>query len=243
MGKPFVLLQTRPEDAAADNEYEAFMKFSGLTTDQLLRYRIHEGVMPQLKLSDYSGIFIGGGPYCASDPPQKKSHAQKACESVLNKLLDDVVKDDFPLLAACYIGVIIEHEGGLVSRLHPEVIGGYEMSLSTEGQRDRLLAGLPSKFIAFSGHKESCEVAPKDSIILASSTSCPVQLLRIKDNIYVCQFHPELDNSGLALRVQIYKNHGYFPPEAADELVKEAAAHDVSEPVKILSNFVKAYQT
>lgn len=240
--KPFVLLQTRPEDAAVDNEYESFMKFSGLTSDQLRRYRIHEGVMPRLKLDNYSGIFIGGGPYCVTDPPAKKSHAQKACESALNRLLDEVVKQDFPMLAACYIGIVIEHQGGLISRQYPEIIGGYEMSLSSDGQRDKLLMGMPKKFTAFSGHKESCEIAPKDSVVLASSAACPVQILRIKNNIYACQFHPELDNDGLALRVQIYKNHGYFPPEAADKLIADAAKHDVSQPVKILHNFVLAYQ-
>jgi len=219
------------------------MEFSGLTSDQLRRYRIHEGVMPSLKLDDYSGIFIGGGPYCVTDPPAKKSHAQKACESSLNRLLDEVIKRDFPLLAACYIGIVIEHQGGLVSRQYPEIIGGYEMSLSSEGRRDRLLAGLPEKFMAFSGHKESCEIAPKDSVVLASSAACPIQILRIKNNIYACQFHPELDNASLGLRVRIYKNHGYFPPHAADLLIDEAAVHNVTEPVKILRNFVLAYQT
>jgi len=241
--KPFVLLQTRPENMAADNEYEAFMKFSGLGPDQLLRHRIHNGELPKLELSKLSGIFVGGGPYCVSDPPQKKTLNQKSCEAAISELMDMVTEKNFPLLAACYMGVVIEHQGGLISRKYPEVIASYEMTLTADGQKDPLLVDLPSKFLAFSGHKESCEIIPKDAVLLASSKLCPIQMLRIKNNIYACQFHPELDNEGLALRVQIYKNHGYFPPEDADQLIAEAKKHEVSEPVKILHNFVKTYQT
>ena len=38
--KPFVLLATRPEDAAADGEYEAMLRFGGLSAEQLVRVRL-----------------------------------------------------------------------------------------------------------------------------------------------------------------------------------------------------------
>ena len=37
--KPFLLLGTRAEDAAADNEYDAFLAFSGLEEPALRRVR------------------------------------------------------------------------------------------------------------------------------------------------------------------------------------------------------------
>ncbi|MBX4196954.1 glutamine amidotransferase [Candidatus Saccharibacteria bacterium] len=240
--KPFFFFFSRPEDKAADNEYEAFMKFGDLNPEQLRQVRIHSGQLPKLNLSNYSGIFIGGGPYCVSDLPTKKSTEQKKCEAAINKIMDEVAGQDFPLLAACYIGVVIEHQGGVISRQYPEVIGGYKIELSQEGKQDKLLKDLPDGFVAFSGHKESCDKLPANSVVLAYSSTCPTQLLRIKNNIYACQFHPELDNIGLALRIQIYKNYGYFPPEDAGKLVKEAAQQAVIEPVKILRNFVKTYQ-
>jgi GMP synthase (glutamine-hydrolysing) len=239
--KPFVLLQTRPEAAAADNEYEAFRKFSGLDTKQLIRHRIHAGGLPELVLEDYSGIFIGGGPYCVTTDQSRKSPSQKACEADLRILMRQVLEADFPLLAACYSGIVVESAGGTLDREHPEIIGAYEIRLTAEGGRDPLLSGLSDSFLAFSGHKESVRLTPPESVVLVSADTCPVHMLRVKKNIYACQFHPELDNDGLALRVRVYKNHGYFPPEAADELIAEAARYDVGEPVKIIDNFVKIY--
>jgi GMP synthase (glutamine-hydrolysing) len=38
--KPFLLLATRAEDAAADDEYESVLGFSGLGEARLLRHRL-----------------------------------------------------------------------------------------------------------------------------------------------------------------------------------------------------------
>jgi GMP synthase (glutamine-hydrolysing) len=240
--KPFVLLQTRPEDVAADNEYEAFMEHSGLGPDELLRHRIHGGDFPILDFDRISGIMIGGGPYCVTTPKPKKSAEQLKCEAGLKKILDGVFERDTPLLAACYIGSVIEHQGGKISRKFPEVVGAYQMTKSIQAKKDKLLKDLPNSFMAYSGHKEACEVLPKTGVLLVSSATCPNQLVRFQNNIYACQFHPELDAKGLEIRIQIYKNYGYFPPEDAQRLVDEAQAANATEPVKILRRFVQIYK-
>jgi GMP synthase (glutamine-hydrolysing) len=235
-------LQTRPEDQAADDEYEAFMEFGGLDTHQLLRQRIHGGELPPIDFQDLSGLFLGGGPYCVTDPDNQKSTAQKQCELRLKQLLDWLIPADFPLLAACYIGPLLKHQNAKVSRQYPEVIGPYVMKKTDNGQSDKLLADLPDEFIAYSGHKESCEKLPQSSVNLVSSASCPYQMIRIKNNIYAVQFHPELNQSSLALRVEIYKNYGYFPPEDARDLIARARSQPAIQPIKILRNFVTIYR-
>jgi GMP synthase (glutamine-hydrolysing) len=240
--KPFVLLQTRPEAAAADNEYEAFMKFGDLEPDQLKRVRLDKGETPPAELSGYSGIMLGGGPYCASEPPLKKDLAQVECEAMLSKLMDQVVAEDFPFFGTCYgIGIVVTHQKGEVAKQHVEVIGAYRINLTEAAKHDKLLQGFPSNFLAYSGHKESCTRLPDNAVLLASSQFCPVHMFRIKQNIYVTQFHPELDAEGLAVRIRIYKNSGYFPPEDAERLIAEAQTANATEPVKILRNFVKTY--
>jgi GMP synthase (glutamine-hydrolysing) len=240
--KPFVLLQTRPEDAASDNEYQAFLKFGGLQPDQLHRIRMEKGEKPSLNLANYSGIMLGGGPYCASELDRKKSLAQKDCEAALYRLMDKVVQQDFPFFGACYgIGIVVTHQKGRVGKKHVEVIGAYRINLTEAGGRDKLLKGLPSNFLAYSGHKESCTRLPDSAVLLASSRFCPVHMFRVKNNIYVTQFHPELDAKGLEVRIRIYKNYGYFPPEDAERLIQEAQAANATEPVKLLRNFVKTY--
>ena len=43
MTKPFLLLQSRPEVEASDDEYQAFLKFGGLEANQLVRLRLERG--------------------------------------------------------------------------------------------------------------------------------------------------------------------------------------------------------
>ena len=79
--KPFVLLATRAEDLPADEEYALFLRYSGLTEDQLIRVRLEAGPMPALDLDDLSGIFVGGGPFNASDADDRKSPVQHRVEA------------------------------------------------------------------------------------------------------------------------------------------------------------------
>lgn len=237
--KPFLLIQSRPEVEASDNEYEAFLQFGQLQPEQLVRVRAEHGDIPAIGLEKYSGIILGGGPFNASDVEEKKSDAQKNLENTLGKLLDEIVGKDFPLLGACYgIGLLTVHQGGKVSKKYREDVGPTEITLEAD---DPLLEGLPKIFEAFVGHKEACEILPPSATLLASSKNCPVQMFRIKKNVYTTQFHPELDSHGLETRIRIYKHAGYFPPEAAEELIARGHAAEVTEPVKILRNFVKRY--
>ena len=76
MTKPFLLLQSRPEDEASDDEYAAFLKFGGLQPEQLQRLRLDRGEFSPVNLDDYSGIFMGGGPANFAYPPEEKSPEQ-----------------------------------------------------------------------------------------------------------------------------------------------------------------------
>src|SRR5581483_7939172 len=98
--KPFLLLQLRPEDEAADNEMEAFLKFGNLRGQDIKRVRIDKEDLLDINLSDYSGVIIGGGPSNVSDSEDKKSDNQKRFEAQLNKLLDEIIAKDFPFLGA-----------------------------------------------------------------------------------------------------------------------------------------------
>lgn len=242
--KKFLLLQLRPEDAASNNEYEAFMKFGGLTLTDLHRVRMEQNGIPKINLDDYSGIMQGGGPGNVSDPIEKKTDYQKKYEADLKKLFNEVLKRDFPYIGACYgIGALINHLGGTVSKENfTEPVGAVDITLTKAGEADPLLKGIPMQFRAFVGHKEACQGLPNNAELLASSNTCPVQMIRVKNNIFGCQFHPELDKKGLIVRVNVYKNAGYFPPEEAEPLIKQVLAEKIDQPQKILKNFVERYK-
>ena len=80
---------------------------------------------------------------------------------------------------------------------------------------------------------------PEGAVVLATGELCPVQAFKVGRRVYATQFHPELDPAGMAERLQIYRNHGYFDPDKTEELVAEALAAPVGAEVnRLLANFV-----
>lgn len=242
--KPFLLLQSRPEPEAADNEYEAFWRFGQLQPNQLKRIAMDQGELGPINLEEYSGVILGGGPGNVTDTPEQKTPAQRKFEPILYKLLAEIVQRDFPLLGACLgVGLLANALGGVVSKDFGETVGPVPISLTPAGKADPLLQDVPETFTAFVGHKEGCAVLPKTATLLASSPKCPVQMYRVGQNVYATQFHPELDADGLELRVNIYKHHGYFEPDEVNRLTAIARAATITEPEKILRRFVQRYAT
>lgn len=246
--KPFLLLATRAEDAVADAEYEAFLRFGGLSAAQLTRVRLEsaplEELLPDLDLNAYSGVIVGGSPFTSSDPPAQKSPAQVRVESELERLIGDVLKLDVPFLGACYgISTLGRYVGGIIDRTFAEPVGAVPINLTADGLVDPLLAGLPETFLAFVGHKEALRDLPSGATLLASSTTCPVQMFRIGEHQYATQFHPELDAPGIIERIHAYQHLGYFHPDERDTLIERVSTSDVSWPELILANFTTRYAT
>jgi GMP synthase (glutamine-hydrolysing) len=240
--RPFLLLSSRAEDVAADDEYEAFLRVTGLTPAGLHRVRMEAAPLPAVELDDYAGIFVGGGPFNSSDAPLEKSTVQHRVERELGLLLDEVVARDFPFFGACYgVGTLGVHQGGVIDRTYAEPISAVRVRLTEEGAADPVLAGMAPEFDAFVGHKEACSVLPPTGVLLASSDACPVQMFRVKRNLYATQFHPELDLPGLLTRVRIYQHAGYFAPAELDAVVESLRPAVVTEPSRMLANFVARY--
>jgi GMP synthase (glutamine-hydrolysing) len=240
--KPFLLLASRAEDAAAEDEYAAYLRYGGLEPSGLRRVRLEAAPLPEIDLSGYSGIIVGGSPFTSSDPPEQKSPTQHRVERELAGLLDELVARDFPFLGACYgVGTLGTHQGAVIDRAHGEPLGAAEIELTDAGLEDPVLGGMPRRFTAFTGHKEACSVLPPQAVLLARSAACPVQMFRIRQNLYATQFHPELDADGLCTRIDIYRHAGYFPPESAEDLMDNARQFTVTEPMNILKNFVARY--
>jgi GMP synthase (glutamine-hydrolysing) len=240
--RPFLLLSSRAEDVAADDEYEAFLRVTGLAPAALHRVRMEAAPLPAFELDDYAGIFVGGGPFNSSDAPLEKSAVQHRVERELGLLLDEVVARDFPFFGACYgVGTLGVHQGGVIDRTYAEPISAVRVRLTEEGAADPMLAGMADEFDAFVGHKEACSVLPPNAVLLASSDACPVQMFRVKRNLYATQFHPELDLPGLLTRVRIYQHAGYFAPAELDAVVASLQPAVVTEPGRMLANFVARY--
>ncbi|MEZ3160914.1 glutamine amidotransferase [Microbacterium sp. BWT-B31] len=240
--RPFVLLATRGEDIPADEEYDLFLRYGGLGDHELLRVRLEAGPMPTIDLHAISGIFVGGGPFNHSDPPEKKSAVQVRVEAEFRMLLDEVVARDFPFLGACYgVGTIGIHQGGVVDATYREPVSVIEVDLTAAGASDPLLRGVPPRFAAFVGHKEAVTVLPASATLLATGDGCPVQMFRVGANVYATQFHPELDVDGIASRIHAYADHGYFASDELEPTLDAVRRLPVMHTGAILQNFVERY--
>ncbi len=239
---PILLLSIRADDAAADNEYESFLSLAGLAEGELRRFRLDQRALGDVDLGEWSGIWVGGGPFNYSDPDEEKSPVQRRVEADLERLLDAVVAADFPFLGACYgVGALGSHQGALIGRDYGEPTGCVRISLTEQGRQDPLLDELPDAFDAFTGHKEAVSELPDHAVVLASSPTCPVQAFRVGSNVYAAQFHPELDATGMCTRIDVYRYAGYFHPDRADELKALAWRSEVKHPPAILRAFVRRY--
>lgn len=242
--KPFLILQLRPNDAASDGEFDAFLRYGGLSPDDVVRIRMDQGYLPELTLEDYSGVIVGGGPWNVSDALEKKSESQVSGEAWLAELLKKIVAQDVPFLGACYgFGAIADNQGGVVNKeANTEQVAPVTITLTEAGKQDPLLQNMQPTFRAVVGHKEACQQLPEGAVWLATGEACPYQMFRLGEHVYATQFHPELDAEGIAIRIDVYRHAGYFPPEDGEKLKELFAKEDLTDVTNLLKNFVERYK-
>jgi GMP synthase (glutamine-hydrolysing) len=241
--KKILILQMRPKTEAADSEFEAILKVGNIDREQVHRIRVEQIENFDINLNDYCAIIAGGSPFDVSLRDDKKSDVQKRIESYFNSLFDQVIPRDFPFLGMCSgNGLLGRYCGTTISTKYSEPVGSVMVTVTEAGEKDRLLSGLPKEFTALVGHKEACDDLPQNAVLLASSELCPIQMFRIKNNIYATQFHPEANTEEFILRINTYKDYGYFPPEEADDLISALEGTETPVAEEILSRFVIRYK-
>ena len=240
--RPFVLLATRAQDLPADEEYALFLRFTGLPPERLRRVRLERDPMPAIDLDEVAGTLVGGSPFNASDPPEKKSTVQRRVEAEMAALVAEVAERDAPFLGACYgVGTLGTHLGAAIDGTFAEPISVADVSLTDAGRADPLLSGMPDRFHAFVGHKEAISALPGEATLLASSPACPVQMFRVGENVYATQFHPELDLEGIVTRIHAYASYGYYAPHELDLTLAAVRRAPVTMTGGILRRFVERY--
>jgi GMP synthase (glutamine-hydrolysing) len=240
---PVLILQLRPEDATSDSEYACLLKYGDLRAGDTHRIRIEQSGIPNdLDPGSYSAIIVGGSPFDISTPQDKKSHIQNRIEADFNKLLEQVVTRDIPFFGACSgNGLLGNYLGASVSTRYREAVGCVTLDTTDEGQRDPLLAGFPGQIDVLLGHKEAVDTTPDGAVLLMTGDACPVQMFRVGNNVYATQFHPEADADEFVLRIDVYRDHGYFQPDEADALKKKVRLKSTPYAHEILRRFVQRY--
>lgn len=244
MPKPVLIMQLRPEDETSDSEFEAILRYGGLSREGTVRLRIEtDGVPDALDLGDYSAVIVGGSPFDISTPVREKSTIQRKIEAGFARLFEQIIDRDFPFLGACSgNGLLGSYLGASISKTYGEAVGCVTLHITQAGRADPLLDGFPEAIDVLLGHKEACDEVPPGAVLLMSGESCPVQMFRVGENVYATQFHPEGDAEGFATRINVYRHHGYFHPREAERLIQ--ALDDAQTPFAqaILKRFVDRYR-
>lgn len=236
----FLLISARPEVQAVGPEYESVRRATGLDASLLEHLRLDIDPLGEIRVDDYAGVIVGGSPYNVTTPPEHKHAVQQRVERDLERLSEQALALDHPLLLTCYgIGVLTRVLGGEVGLAYPEDAAAVEVRLTPAGIDDPLTGTLPTRFDALVGHKEATEYLPEGAVRLASSELCPVQIYRVGREIYATQFHPEVTTDDFVRRAHVYREHGYFPAAELRAVTERLASASVTQPQTLLRRFVE----
>ncbi|MFP7696177.1 glutamine amidotransferase-related protein [Trueperella sp. LYQ143] len=241
--KPFAFLAARPATAAAirADEYAVVARSAGLAAGDLRHFFLDE--RPHLDLAEFAGVIVSGSQYGFFDDPQAKTPEQLATEESLFALNERILAADFPYLGICY-----GHQSLAISRNIPltkdhfEKLGAVDIRRTPAGEKDPVFAVLPQRFTAIVGHAEAIAPQCAPFVVLAESDMCPVQAIRYGDNVYGVQFHPEIDEAGLDLRLDYYNGSKYFRPGQLDAVRRQCGGRDYSAGKTLIRSFVERYR-
>lgn len=152
--------------------------------------------------------------------------------------IGEVVAAGVPYLGICLGGQLLADVLGapVTSGANGEK-GTHTVTLTTEGEKDPLFAGISSPIVVFQWHNDTFAI-PAGGTLLASSAACPHQAFRMGAQAWGLQFHPEV-NRDIVVAWARWSN---VTAHLADRFAAEFAA---SEPLfrdasrRLLSNFLR----
>ena len=98
-----------------------------------------------------------------------------------------------------FLGLCLGHQlladalGGTCGPQRPAEIGVMDVELTDAGVADPLFAGLDRRQKCLNWHSVQVAQAPDDAVILASSSSCANQAMRVGENAWSMQYHVEVE--------------------------------------------------
>lgn len=230
----FLLVSARPGAAQQRAEYRDFLVNTGLRPWELDHVSIDSAnAMLEMK-RNYDGVLLGGSPFnvTAPSPTDVQKHVEK---QVLLPALAEI-----PAFYVCFGNSLLTTAfGGEVQKKFGEQAGGTWIELTTAGRKDPLLCNLPARFTSLTGHTESVIRMPAGAELLATGPTCPVQMFRLNESTWSCQFHADMDTAAMLQRMEFYRNNGYFAPEEFEAVANHVRQVETKYANQILRNFVR----
>jgi len=234
-----LLLQIREDEETTLEEYYEFVQLSGLSDHNFtpLNTFIKHEFDPSV-IEGFDALFVGGSSDASVMMPDEFPFIESS-----KKLIRRCYDSNIPVFASCFgFQVAVEEFGGKVILDKPNMeIGTFQIQLTDAAKGDPLYSDTPTPFWAICGHKERAESIPDGATLLAYSELCPYHSFKMENKIfYAFQFHPEVDQKDLIIRITRYQDR-YF--DGADQLekLKRTCTHQTPHSNALVKKFVDEF--
>ena len=175
--------------------FRDFLKEDGVDWDAVEL----DGGEPIPSLAGYDALWVMGGPM---DVWEEERYPWLVDEKAV--IREAVSERGMPFLGIC-LGhqLLADALGGEVAPMAQPAVGILDVELTPAGRSDPLLAGLPQGFKCLQWHGAEVVEPPPDATVLAGSSLCAVQALRVGENAYGLQYHVELTASTVSEWAQV----------------------------------------
>lgn len=197
------LIQVRDHEPAAEQERLCFLRRCRLDEGQLRVHNlVHEPFLDWDDVADADAVMIGGaGGHSAT---QVYPFTAPLIE-VVGRLLEE----DRPFFGSCWGHQFLAQVlgGTVIEDTEAAEVGTFDVEVTPAGHRDPLLARLPPRFAVQLGHNDRIFEEPRGIEVLASSERCAHQIIRVVGKpAYGSQFHSEMNDDDMRLRVHMYRD-------------------------------------
>ncbi|MCA9405347.1 MAG: type 1 glutamine amidotransferase [Candidatus Omnitrophica bacterium] len=196
--------------------------------------------LPDTDFSDIEALVVLGGPMNVYEEDKYPFLKQETA------FIQRTLEKKIPFLGLCLGSqLLVKSAGEKVTRSPQKEIGFFPIELTDTGQDDPLFKGLPKTFDVFQWHEDMFQIPPQGHL-LASSTACPHQAVRVGDNAYGLQFHVEITDISIKEWCDEYIKEHTQNASMKDRMIKnyrnrEESFRHVAEV--LYRNFLEIIQT
>ena len=245
---PLLFIQCRPAGKIARDELQTIAEVTGLR----IGHELHSYLLPEENDLDlvrdldfknrYSAVIISGSPFRAQPPTGSDNPLQRQLYNQLMPLMHYLLDQDFPTVGLCYgLQMLGQAAGATLTDRTGEDLQAVEVTLTAEGQGDPVTGQLDPVICGYSGHGDSLAELPEGATLLGSGQHCRYQLLRLENNLYGTQFHPEITTAGMQIRIDQYGD-AYYAAAEREAVIARCMSKDVTSSHRLLSAFTEHYR-
>ncbi len=215
-----ILLQIRHEKHVQNEEFESFVRYSGLNSSQIDILNVYDSPTFDLYIVDsYDALFVGGTSNANVLKPEKYPFVPLSQD-----LIKYCIEKEIPVFASCFGFqlAVLALNGEIIHQENDFEMGVIDIKLTPHAIDDTLFRNIPDNFSAISVHQQLATKSPPNSILLAYTDQC-VHSFKVEEKpFWAFQFHPEVDKQTLIERLTIYKSKYTNNDGHLDEVLRDA---------------------